>query len=112
MTEFQVNHNRSISILLSNAGSAGNSSGTGSKDAILQADFRILGYDVLPFTSNKQNAVIVGVANVLGNGVALSDIELSVLNTYDVSNDSSEKHLSTCMTIRWSSLGKGSKNHN
>lgn len=62
---------------------AGNSTQT-SKDAVLQADFRILGQDVLPFNSSKQNAVIVGIANVLGNQVALSDISLSVLKTYDV----------------------------
>ena len=54
------------------------------RDAILQTDLRLLGTDVLPFNGSKQNAVIVGVANVLGNAVALSDIQLTVVNTYPV----------------------------
>ena len=56
-----------------------------SGDTILQVDLRILGSDVLPFNGSKQNAVIVGVANVLGNAVPLSGIQLTVLQTYDVS---------------------------
>ena len=51
---------------------------------MLQVDLRILGPNVLPFDSGKQNAVITGVASVLGN-VSVSDIGLTVLKTYDVS---------------------------
>lgn len=40
---------------------------------------------MLPLTNVKQNAIIVGVANVLGGGILASDINLTVLNTYDVS---------------------------
>lgn len=34
---------------------------------------------VVPFTAQKQNAVITGVANTLGDGVLASDITLAVL---------------------------------
>ena len=34
---------------------------------------------VVPFTAQKQNAVITGVANALGDGVLASDIALAVL---------------------------------
>ena len=34
---------------------------------------------VVPFTAQKQNAVITGVANTMGDGVLASDISLAVL---------------------------------
>lgn len=34
---------------------------------------------MLPFTAQKQNAVIAGVANTLGEGVLASDISLAVI---------------------------------
>ena len=34
---------------------------------------------MVPFTAQKQNAVITGVANTLGDGVLASDISLAVL---------------------------------
>ena len=55
------------------------------RNAILTADMRILGEGVVPFTTAKQNAVIVGVSNVLGDGIVATDILLTVLNSYDVS---------------------------
>jgi hypothetical protein len=33
----------------------------------------------VPFTAQKQNAVIAGVANTLGDGVLASDVALAVL---------------------------------
>ncbi len=33
----------------------------------------------MPFTAQKQNAVIAGVANTLGDGVLASDVALAVL---------------------------------
>lgn len=58
------------------------------RDAKLAAKFRLLGQDVLPFTSEKQNAVIVGVANALGGGILASDIMLTVYATYNVGSPS------------------------
>ena len=68
------------------------------RDTILQTNLRILGSDVLPFSGSKQNAVIVGVANVLGNAVGLSDIQLTVVKTYDVSALNSLICLATFLT--------------
>ena len=60
-------------------------SSTNARNALLEADFRILGPAVVPLTSQKQNAIIVGVANVLGDGILASDIILTVTATYNVS---------------------------
>jgi len=55
-----------------------------SRNAVLHADILFLGSQVLPLTTAKQNAIIVGVANVLGGGILASDINLTVLSTYNV----------------------------
>ncbi|KAK9806385.1 hypothetical protein WJX72_012302 [[Myrmecia] bisecta] len=50
------------------------------KDTILIVALRINGPQVEPFTTVKQNAVLTGVANVIGDGIIASDVRLSIVN--------------------------------
>ena len=54
------------------------------RNALLEAQLQLLGPQILPFTAAKQQSVVTGVVNVLEDGILATDINLTVLQTYQV----------------------------